>query len=100
MASPPLEESGAEIPCRGCTRRKSGNEKSANDDFERLTSNHTTYLHPNTKKAMKDRMLITLQWLAIGRSSDIGRIRYDDLQWMGNFMLVRLAAAISCRVQR
>ncbi|DAZ93858.1 TPA: hypothetical protein N0F65_009580 [Lagenidium giganteum] len=64
--------------------RKSGNGKSATDDLNDLRVITRHIFTTNTKKAMKERILISQQWLVIGRSSDIGRIRYDDLQWMGN----------------
>ena len=56
--------------------------------------------HKNTKAASTDRMLINQQWLSIGRSSDVGAIRYDDLQWMGTHILVDMTRLKTRRQQK
>ncbi|TYZ68442.1 hypothetical protein PybrP1_008937 [[Pythium] brassicae (nom. inval.)] len=40
-------------------------------------------------KSLKDRTLLCLQWSVVGRSSDVGTLAFADLQWMGEYVLVR-----------
>ena len=40
--------------------------------------------------AAADRLLINQQWLSLGRSSDVACLRFDDLAWMGKYVLVDL----------
>jgi hypothetical protein len=42
----------------------------------------------NDKKALMDRTLLAKQWLAIGRSSDVGFIYFSDLHWHDHFILI------------
>ncbi|POM81224.1 Hypothetical protein PHPALM_842 [Phytophthora palmivora] len=44
----------------------------------------------NEVRALMDRTLLTSQWLPIGRSSDIGNILFDDLHWLGDFLVIDL----------
>lgn len=44
----------------------------------------------NSRIALKDRTLLNQQWNAIGRSSDIGCLSFDQLTWMDGYILVRL----------
>ena len=43
-----------------------------------------------TPKAMKDRALLNWQWSLVGRSSDVSSLTFQELQWMDNFLLVRV----------
>ena len=42
----------------------------------------------NDPKALMDRTLLNKQWVAIGRSSDVGNISFSDLNWLGNCILI------------
>ena len=41
----------------------------------------------NDLKSFGDRTLLNAQWSAIGRSSDVGAIRFQDISWMDGFLL-------------
>lgn len=56
--------------------------------------------HKNTKTSSADRLLINQQWLSIGRSSDVGSLCYDDLSWMGTYVLVDLTRLKTRRQQK
>lgn len=53
-----------------------------------LRSISTILFLRNDVEALLDRTLLNNQWLAIGRSSDIGTIHFSDLHWNGNFVLI------------
>ena len=44
----------------------------------------------NTRQCLMDRTLLNNQWLAIGRSSDIGNLCFSDIHWHDHFLLVDL----------
>ncbi|TYZ68974.1 hypothetical protein PybrP1_001386, partial [[Pythium] brassicae (nom. inval.)] len=44
----------------------------------------------NDCKALKDRALVAFQWALVGRSSDVGDVVFDQLQWTGTCLLVRV----------
>ncbi|ETI30319.1 hypothetical protein F443_22560 [Phytophthora nicotianae P1569] len=56
--------------------------------IEDLRSISTILFLRNDKKSLVDRLLLNNQWLAIGRSSDVGTIHFSDLHWQGNFFLI------------
>ncbi|KUF81349.1 hypothetical protein AM587_10016545 [Phytophthora nicotianae] len=56
--------------------------------IEDLRSISTILFLRNDKKSLVDRTLLNNQWLAIGRSSDVGTIHFSDLHWQGNFFLI------------
>lgn len=42
----------------------------------------------NNKQGLMYRTLLNNQWLAIGRSSDIGNLMYSDLHWEDHILLI------------
>ncbi|KAH9151135.1 hypothetical protein LEN26_003925 [Aphanomyces euteiches] len=44
----------------------------------------------NEPRSMKDRTLLALQWALVGRSSDVGDVVFEQLQWTGSYLLVRV----------
>ncbi|KAH9117749.1 hypothetical protein AeMF1_008725 [Aphanomyces euteiches] len=44
----------------------------------------------NEPRSMKDRTLLVLQWALFGRSSDVGDVVFEQLQWTGSYLLVRV----------
>uniref|UniRef100_K3WM47 Uncharacterized protein n=1 Tax=Globisporangium ultimum (strain ATCC 200006 / CBS 805.95 / DAOM BR144) TaxID=431595 RepID=K3WM47_GLOUD len=45
----------------------------------------------NDRTSLKDRSLMNQQLSAVGRSSEISGLRYDDLQWMDSYLLARMS---------
>ena len=41
----------------------------------------------NATKSSMDRSLLNAQWASIGRGSDIGGITFQDIHWMGDFLI-------------
>lgn len=58
--------------------------------FNDLAQLCTILFRKNTKPSLMDRTLLNNQWLAIGRSSDIGNLMYTDLHWQDHFLLIDL----------
>ena len=44
----------------------------------------------NTKQSLMDRTLLNNQWMAIGRSTDIGNLTFNDLHWQDTYLLIDL----------
>jgi hypothetical protein len=50
----------------------------------------------NTAESLMDRTLLNNQWLAVGRSSDIGNLSFNDLHWHDHFLLIDLTRYVTC----
>lgn len=63
--------------------------------FKDLIQLSTILFVRNTKQSMMDRTLLNNQWLAIGRSSDIGNLTFEDLHWQDHYLLIDLTRYVT-----
>lgn len=58
--------------------------------FKDLTHLSKILFQRNTKQSLMDRTLLNNQWMAIGRSTDIGNLTFNDLHWQDTYLLIDL----------
>lgn len=66
---------------------------SSNRDARRSEDDWRSALFAEQPASLKDRTLMNQQWNAIGRSSDVSSLCFEDLQRMDGYLLVRLNRA-------